>query len=109
LTKSGFVRKFLPKRLHKIDSSANCYNADECRAAKANLTENAFSLRNLTKFGTAVEYQCPLGREFYLPESGTTVKSQVKNALRTGPEQGCQMAYFQTKNPDLGSFLRNLQ
>jgi hypothetical protein len=30
-------------------------------------------------------------------------------AITTAPEQGCQMVYFQTKNPNLGNFWRVLQ
>jgi hypothetical protein len=35
-------------------------------------------------------------------------KSAVKNGHGL-PQQGCQMVYFQTKNPDLGKFWRALE
>lgn len=54
---------------------SNCYTPDDCQVTKTNFTMNAFDLRNLTKYGTQLEYQCPIGREFDL-DSTTTTKSQ---------------------------------
>ena len=53
----------------------NCYSASECQLAKQNFTSNAFTFRNLTKFATLLEYQCPIAREFYVTDA-STVKSQ---------------------------------
>ena len=59
-----------------FSSCTNCYNAEECLAAKSNFSDNAFQLTNLTKFGTVLEYRCPPAREFYLADTGSTVLSQ---------------------------------
>jgi hypothetical protein len=64
------------EKFYNTVTSSNCYNADDCYKAKANFSSNAFLLRNLTKYGTLIEYQCPLAKEFYLADSGTTTKSQ---------------------------------
>jgi len=53
----------------------NCYNTGECQSAKQNFTLNAYTFRNMTKFGTLLEYQCPIAREFYVTET-STVKNQ---------------------------------
>ena len=53
----------------------NCYSPGDCQLAKQNFTSNAFQYQNLTKFGTQLEYQCPIAREFYATDT-TTVKSQ---------------------------------
>ena len=54
----------------------NCYNADECQEAKNNFSDNAFKLRNQTKYGTVLEYRCPPAREFLVADNGSTVLSQ---------------------------------
>jgi len=48
--------------------------------AKQNFTSNAFQLKNLTKFGTRLEYQCPRAREFFANDT-STVKSQNISCL----------------------------
>ncbi len=54
----------------------NCYTADECLSQRKNFSQNAFQFRNYTKFGTFLEYRCPLAREFLLLDNGTTTLSQ---------------------------------
>ncbi len=53
----------------------NCYSGGECQLAKQNFTSNVFTFRNLTKFGTLLEYQCPIAREFSVNDT-STAKSQ---------------------------------
>ena len=59
----------------------NCYSPDECLTQKNNFSQNAFQFRNLTKFGTFLEYRCPLAREFLLVDNGTTIQSQNMTCL----------------------------
>jgi hypothetical protein len=40
---------------------------------------------------------------------GHAIMHRIIITLITGPARGCQMVYFQTKNPNFGKFLRALE